>query len=80
MKRTITIILILTLALLLIACSGEKCRVCDKKATTQYRYAGVGRGNVPIGDRIHVFYPYGDSDWLCDDCLAIVEATLGKSK
>ena len=80
MKRVIAIILLLCMILALAACGGAKCRICGKKATTQYRFPGQISGNVMVGDRVYVFYSTGDPDPLCDDCLEIVESNLGKSK
>ena len=80
MKRVITIVLLLCLIFTLTACGGSKCIICGKKATTTYRYPGPGDGKVIVGNTVYVFYSTGDPDSLCDDCLKIVEAQLGKSK
>ena len=80
MKRFITIIVLLCMILALAACGGSKCTICGKKATTEYRFPGQGSGHVMVGNKVYMFYSTGDPDPLCDECLKIVEAELGKSK
>ena len=79
MKRMMVLSLVLCLVLSLVACGGEKCRVCGKKATREYSYSGSVSDKVMIGNRFYVFYE-GETDPLCDECYEIVRSELGESK